>query len=37
MKLITHRPVIATVDLQNDKYLQHSVIQFLVNMLVHTL
>jgi uncharacterized ion transporter superfamily protein YfcC len=27
-----HSPFIATVDLQSGKYLQHSVIQFLVNI-----
>jgi hypothetical protein len=27
-----HSPVIATVDLQSDRYLQHSVIQLLVNI-----
>jgi hypothetical protein len=27
-----HRPDIATVNLQSDKYLQHYVIQFLVNI-----
>jgi hypothetical protein len=32
-----HSPDIITVDLQRYKYLQHSVIQFLVVLLVHTL